>query len=609
MTHIFDLDDDALLLVFQVLRDYCPFTSLVCSRFCRLVTRVHFPYHRRANVGILMQRQETLCCYKSDRRVVELLQGPRHPSWDQSWSKLARTAAIQHGTPAMINLVLGAPSCEAALQSGRVDMLDEMVGHKPTTPLCESLKFLAESCGRRRDSYGHELTTHCTRTLLAACNAPSSASFEWIKSRVSAASLSNSSNWAFIWSELSGISKRIVLCAASEATEDTLDCILGLFVEYAPPDKILVFEGMCAVVVTSNTRSVGAWKWLQKHVSSRMETLDSVLKRLVSAVQNKEPTHTVRFTSILDMGFVGVKTFAVRDVQSYHIVKDGLSQDGWLRRAFFDACGCGCNFTSMCLFCNMNVSSLPQHRPHTVPFEELVVDCTKDMAEDYVRVCGTTRCFVVKALQVASELSVEAAYDVSVHLATLALDDESQERRRNELLYERGFLGVVLSNSIKRVRSAIVEDIVAKTRLFCLRSIDINQRLQLASTVSSSSSRTTSMKRIAACVASFCPINRDVLRHCVTRRNHVVFGALTTVASKRVRLETGCDVLKHNSVELLEIAFAADCFARGSEEEMVALHLLTQHELQDSASAKRQRRVLPFRIAEPRVAGKLHSGY
>jgi len=514
---------------------------------------------------------------------------------------------MQHGAPAMINVVLGSPSCEAALQSGRVDLLDALTMHNPTNPLCESLKFLAEPCGRSRDYCGHELTTHCTRALLAACNAPSSAAFEWIKSRVSAASLSNSSNWAFVWSELSGVSKRIVLCAASEATEDTLDCILGLFMEYAPPSKILVFEGMCAVVVTSKTRSVGAWRWLQKHVTKRMETLDSVLKRLVSAMQNNEPTHAVRLPSILDMRFVGVRTFAVSDVQSYHIVKEGLSPDGWLRRAFLDACGYGTNFTSMCLFCNMSVSSRLRHDTHAGAFESLVVDCTKDMAEYYVHFCGATRCFVIKALQVTSELSVEAAYDVAIHVATLTLDEESQERRRNEILYERDFLRVILANSIKRSCSAIVEDMVAKTHLFCLRNIDINQRLQLSSMVSSSSSRVPSMKRIAACVASFCPINRDVLRHCVTRRNHVVFGALVGVASKRVRLEIGCDVLKNSSVELLEVAFATDCFARGSEEERVALHLLTKHELEDPAHPKKQRRVLPFQNAEQRVSGKLYS--
>jgi hypothetical protein len=388
-----------------------------------------------------------------------------------------------------------------------------------------------------------------------------------------------------------------------------MDCILGLFMEYAPPDKILVFEGMCTVVILSRTRSVGAWKWLQKHISNRMETLDSVLKRLVSAVQNKRPTHTVRFSSILDMGFVSVKTFAVRDAPSYHIVKEGLRPDGWLRRAFFDACGCGSNFTSLCLFCFANVSSLSRPNKHTVGFEELLVDCVKDMAEDYVRVCGATRCFVINALQVASELSVEAAYDVAIHLATLTLDDESQERRRKELLYERGFLRVILTNSIKSFRSPIVEDIVAKPRLFCLQNIDINQRLQISSTVSSSTSRAPSMKQIAVCVASFCPLTRDVLLQCVTRRNHVVFAALVGVATKRVKLETGCDLLKHNAVELLGVALATGCFARGSEEERIALHLLTQHELEDSVCAKRRRRVLPFRIAEPRVAGKLHSVY
>jgi len=606
MAHIFDLDDDALLLVFEILRDSCIFTSLVCSRFYRLVTQVHFPYQRRASVGILMQRQETLSCYKNDRRVIKLLQGPRHPSWHQPWSKLAQTMVIQHGTPTMINLVLCNPSCEAALRSGRVDLLDAMTVHNHSNPLCKSLKFFAESGGRDAVAV-HDVTTHCARTIIAACNAPSSASFEWIKSKVSAASLSNSSNWAFIWSELSGMSKCILLCAASEATEDTLDCILALFMDHAPPGKILVFEGMCAIVVLSKTRSVGAWRWLRKHLTARAETLDSVLKRLVLAMQSNASTHAVRFPAILDMGFVSVKTFGVSDVQSYRIVKEGLGTDGWLRRAFFDACGCGSNFTFMCLFRNINSSSLLQHSTRAIASEALVVDCTKDLVEDYVRFCGVTRCFVIKALQITLELSVEAAYDVAIHVATVTLDDESQERRRNDILYERDLLWVILTNSIRCSHSTIVKDIVEKTHIFCLRNIDINRRMQLSSTVSSSSSRASAMKIIASCVASFCPINRDVMQPCITRRNHVVFDSLASAASKRVRLEIGCDIVNRGSVELLEVALAMDCFVRDSEEERVALHILAHHRLGDQVNPKKQLRVLPFHNAEARVAGKLYS--
>ena len=407
MKDLFDLlGDDVLLVIFELLRDYCPFTSLVCLRFCKIVTEVHFPYPRRASVGILMESERAIECYKRDRRVFNLLQEPRSGGSLVVWGNLARAMVVRHGSISMIHEVLGTLSLACALQSGRVDLLEAEAIKQPDShewnsdewtqnghmPLYDrvfleqraSLRFFAAACDHSECVSAYDVHRHCINTLIPACKAPSSVSIKWIKSKVGAARLSTTSNWALIWSEFGDVSRRFVVSAAEYGTEGTLDCIFGLFLENSPREKVLVFEGMCVCIMSSPTLSLGAWGWLRKHIVSRGETLYSVLHRFLTAIRNKEPTHaTFSYISILiSLGHFGVRTFAVGDVQSYHIVVEGLQPNGWLRRAFFDACGHGSNFTSMCLFYNTNMSKPPRFKSNAAEFETLVVQCTKDMAED-----------------------------------------------------------------------------------------------------------------------------------------------------------------------------------------------------------------------------------
>lgn len=611
MVHLLDLDDDSLCLIFEQLRDYCPFTSLVCHRFCKLVTMVHFPYPRRAKAGVLMHREELANCYRGDRRLVQLFVSPKSGELQLVYKNLARKFAIIHGTIETVRNVVGVPQCEEVLRAGRVDLLDEIVANNASNTISAAVKFFASQvCVSAH--YGTEINTHCSGSLILACAAPSSSAIRWIAAKVNASRLSCNSNWAFIWSELSGVSKRAVTAAASSGSEDTLDFIMELFVEHAPRGRNLIFEGVCAHLILSPTRSVDAWRWLCKTITKRKDTLDTVLKRIVHALQNKEFTHTPRIPPLLDMSFVSKNTtFKVNDCKSYSIVKEGLREGGWLRRAYFDACGYGSNFTFKCLFGTTN----PEHHKlrmqqasQSIELEALFVQCAKDTAEDYVRFGTATLCFVVRALQDTADISAEAAYDVAIHIAELQLDSGIQERRRDEMLYKRDLLNVVLLNSIKKCKSAIVQDITSRTRLFCLDKIEIADKVQMVSCASTSSLRTAPMKRIAECLASFCPVDRHVILHAIIRRNHVVFRALVKAACTSVRFEAGKDVLKHPSVDLLEAAIDEECFARSSKEERDALQLLSQHELKQDLETNpwNQRRVMPFNHTVPWKAGKLH---